>query len=204
MSGGQGLLTAQVPPPGADVPRQGGLRAPLAPRWPAIAVSVIVTLAVAIALLITLPTPNPATVKVVDPSSAIAQAEAAPGFRIYLPSPRPAGWYPNGARFDTKINSKLSGAHLHIGYLTPDHAYAALEESNATPGWRFVSTMTAGNVFKELLTIDGQVWAHVQSNRKQQDSLVWYGPDTVVVVTGTTSIANLEAFAASLHVGGVR
>jgi hypothetical protein len=30
---------------------------------------------------------------------------------------------------------------------------------------------------------------------------VWYGPDTAVVVTGTTSLAHLKAFAASLHVG---
>lgn len=191
----------EVPPPGADAPRAGGLREVLAPRWRAIAISIAATLAVALALLITLPKPNPATVRVVDPSQAVKQAMAVPDFAVYLPSPLLPGWQPNSARFDTAVNRVTKGPHLHIGYVTPDHAYAGLEEGDSTPRWRFVSAMTAGDVFKELVTIDGNVWAHVQSSRKMQDSLVWYGRSTVVVVTGTTSLANLESFAASLHVG---
>lgn len=196
------VLTVAVPPPGADeLQGGGGLRQVLAPRWRTIAISVVVTLAAALALLFALPKPDPANVRVIDPSQAIAQAKAVPNFKIYLPSPLPAGWYPNSARFDTALSRKFVAPHLHIGYITPDHSYAGLEESNGMPRWRFVSMMTAGDVFKSLVTIDGTVWAHVQSSRKAQDSLVWYGPDTVVVVSGTTSMANLEAFAASLHVG---
>jgi hypothetical protein len=76
-----------------------------------------------------------------------------------------------------------------------------LEEANLPNTWRFVTTRSAGNVFRDLRTIDGDVWAHVHSDRKVQDSLVWYGPNSVVMVTGTTSMANLEQLAASLHVG---
>jgi hypothetical protein len=93
------------------------------------------------------------------------------------------------------------GPQLHIGYLAPDGGYVGLEEANLPNSWRFVTTRSAGNVFRDLRTIDGQVWAHLQSNRKSQDSLVWYGPNSVVMVTGTTSVPNLERLAASLHVG---
>jgi hypothetical protein len=53
---------------------------------------------------------------------------------------------------------------------------------------------------KDAVVIDGQLWVQMASDRKQQDSLVWYGPQTTVVVTGTTTLDNLKAFAASLHV----
>ncbi len=201
------LAVTDVAPPGADAPRAprepgaAYLRRVLVPRWRPIAISVAVTLALALAVLFALPKPDPATVKVVDPSPAIAQASAAPDFTFYLPTALPDAWHVNNARFDTQINHQLSGPHLHIGYLAPDHGYLGLEESTDTPRWRFVSTMTAGNEFQDLVTIDGQVWGHVVSNRKVQESLVWYGPDTAVVVTGTTSLANLKAFAASLRVG---
>lgn len=193
--------SAAVPPPGADeLPGGGGLRQVLAPRWRTIVISVALTLAAALTLLFALPRPEPKNVRVVDPSKAIAQAEAVPNFRIYLPSPLPAGWYPNSAWFGTVLDNYFAAPYLHIGYLTPDHAYIGLEQSNGTPRWRFVSTMTAGNVLQDLVTVDGTLWAHVQSSRKAQESLVWYGRDTVVVVSGTTSLANLEMFAASLHV----
>jgi hypothetical protein len=148
-------------------------------------------------LLIALPRPNADTVIPVDPSSAIEQAEAVPGFAVYLPEPLPAGWQPNSARFELTKD----GPQLHIGYLAPDGGYVGLEEANLPNTWRFVTTRSAGNVFRDLRTIDGDVWAHVHSDRKVQDSLVWYGPNSVVMVTGTTSMANLEQLAASLHVG---
>jgi hypothetical protein len=61
---------------------------------------------------------------------------------------------------------------------------------------------SAGDVFQNMRTIDGVVWVHLLSDRKSQESLVWYGPHGMVVITGTSSLTNLEQLAASLHVGG--
>jgi hypothetical protein len=191
------LQTRYPHPPGADEPRDGPLRQVLKPNRRSIAVSVIAALAVAVALLVVLPRPHAGAVQVVDPGPAIAKAKAVPGFAVYTPSPLPAGWYPNSVRFDLA----KAGPHLHIGYLAPDHGYAGIEEADLANSWRFVTTQSAGAIFEELITIDGHVWAHVHSDRKVQDTLVWYGPNSVVVVTGTASVANLKALAASLHVG---
>ena len=188
--------TIELYPPGADAQRFGSLL--FAPRWRSIVVSAGLVLAVAVTLLLALPKPNPASVRVVDPSRAVAQASAIPGFSVYVPSPLPNGWFPNSARFD----HAETGPHLHIGYLTPGHAYAGLEESSGANRWMFVDNMASGAVLTDAVVIDGQLWVQLASHRKQQNSLVWYGPQTTVVVTGTTTMDNLKAFAASLHVQG--
>jgi hypothetical protein len=194
------VTTVESCPPGADRPVGGPLHKVLVPHrrgWRSIVISITVALAVAVTLLITLPRPDAGTVQVVDLGPAVASASKAPDFAVYVPAPLPAGWYPNSVRFDLA----KAGPHLHIGYLAPDHGYVGLEETNTANFWRFVTVMTAGAVFRELITMDGNVWTHLQSDRKSQDSLVWYGPKGVVVLTGTTGLANLKALAASLHVG---
>jgi len=194
------MVTLQVRPPGSDPATRGasrGFRDVLRPHRRSVLVSVIAVLAVAIGLLIALPRPQADTVIPVAPSAAISKATAVPGFAVFLPEPLPAGWQPNSARFEMTND----GPQLHIGYLAPDGGYVGLEEANLPNTWRFVTTRSAGNVFRDLRTIDGQVWAYLESDRKVQDSLVWYGPNSVVMVTGTTSVPNLERLAASLHVG---
>ena len=187
-------VALHVRPPGADA---ATLPAALRPSRRSLVVWAVAFLAVAIGLLVALPSPRADTVIPVDPSSAISQAAAVPGFKVYVPEPLPAGWQPNSARFQTTKGDP----ELHIGYLAPDGGYVGLEEANMPNSRQFVAMRSAGDVFRDVRTVDGQLWAHVQSDRKVQDSLVWYGPHAVVMVTGTTSVANLEQLAASLHVG---
>lgn len=187
-------VSMHVRPPGAD---EAPLPRSLRPSRRSLVVWAVAILAVAVGLLIALPTPRADKVIPVDPSSAIEQATAVPGFAVYLPEPLPQGWQPNSVRFQ----NTNAGPQLHIGYLAPDGGYAGLEEAHLANTRLFVAMRSAGNVFRDVRTINGQLWAHVQSDRKAQDSLVWYGPRSVVMVTGTTSVANLEKLAASLHVG---
>ncbi len=186
----------QVRPPGADRADPATRRDLWRPNRRSLVTWGIAVLAIAIGLVLALPRPNAGTVIPVDPSAAIAQATAVPGFAVYVPEPLPSGWQPNSAGF----RQTKDGPELHVGYLAPDGGYVGLEEANLPNSRRFVTLNSAGNVAVDLRTIDGQVWAHLQSNRKSQDSLVWYGPHSVVMVTGTTSLANLEELAASLHV----
>ena len=192
-------VSPEVVPPGTDEPRGGTIAQVLAPRWRSIAISVGATLVAAVVLLVALPRPHADAVHVVDPSKSIALADGWPDFPVYTPSPLPAGWYPNSARFGLD----WVGALLHIGYLAPDGGYVGLEQTTGANRKLFVSTMSAGAIFDGLVTVDGTVWTHLQSDRKVQDSLVWYGPDTVVIVTGTASVAELEQLAGSLHVGSL-
>jgi hypothetical protein len=158
-------------------------------------VAALATLAAAIGLLVALPTPRADTVIPVDPSAAISKAKSTPGFTVRLPQPLPAGWQPNSARFQLTKD----GPQLHIGYLAPDGGYVGLEQADMRNVRRYVTVRSAGNVFADLRTINGQVWVHLTSDRKAQDSLAWFGPHGVVMVTGTASVANLEQLAASLH-----
>jgi len=192
-----GPALAAPGPVGGGRRARAELRQILAPHRRSIIALATVTVAVAVALLLALPRPQADAVKVVDPARAIERAQSTPDFPVYTPTPAPAGWYCNSARF----GHDWIGAVLHIGYLAPDGGYAGVEETTGANKRIFVSTMSAGAIFDGLVTVDGQVWTHLQSDRKKQDSLVWYGPQSVVVVTGTTNVSNLEALAASLHVG---
>lgn len=184
-------------PPGVDDPPAGPLRQVLRPRWRAIAVWVGVLVAVAIVLDVVLPTPRAREVRVVDPKPSIAAAQGVAGFPLFLPSPLPAGWHPDSARFDR--TGRLAPL-LHIGYLAPDGGYAGLEETTTPRLASFGAVMSAGGVVVGVDDIDGAYWVEEQSNRKPQTTLVWYGSHGAVLVTGTTSLANLQALAASLHV----
>jgi len=190
------VLTPDARPPGADEAWRGPLRHALRPRWRAIAISSGLVLAVAVALLAALPSPHSDAVRAIDPEPTVAQAASYPGFIARTPSPLPAGWTPNSARFSTA----WVGAVLHLGYLAPDGGYVGIEQTNGANRKLFVDTMAAGAVDDDVVSVDGVPWVHLRSDRKVQDSLVWYGPTMVIVVTGTSSVANLERLAASLHV----
>ena len=185
-------VTMHVRPPGAD---PAGWRQALRPNRRSVVVAALATLAVAIGLLLALPTPRADTVIPVDPSAAISEARATPGFTVHLPQPLPAGWQPNSARFQLTKD----GPQLHVGYLAPDGGYVGLEQADMRNVRRYVTVRSAGNVFADLRTINGQVWVHLTNDRKAQDTLAWFGPHGVVMVTGTASVANLERLAASLQ-----
>jgi hypothetical protein len=188
-------------PPGGDVPRGGRLAEVLQPRWRSILSLTSVAVVVAIVLLIVLPNSHVGAVKVVDPSAAIAAARQVAPSIVVLPDPLPAGWQSDSAHFDRTA----AGAHLHIGYFGPDHGYDGLEECNFTPAHTnikiFVAQMTADGDLVDLVTINGVIWTHDVSSRKStQQSLIYYGQQTTIVVTGTSSLAELTALATSLHV----
>jgi hypothetical protein len=190
-----------VVPPGADSPRRGTLAELFEPRWRSIVTSVSIMLVIAVVLLIVLPHPHDSAVKIVDPAHAVAEATKAAPEIVHLPDPLPAGWRVDSAHFEVTA----PGAHLHIGYAGPDNGINGLEESNFTPLHTdikvFVAQMTADGKLINLVTINGVVWAHDVSTRlADQQSLIYYGPTTTTIVTGTSSLANLTNLATSLHI----
>jgi hypothetical protein len=190
-----------VVPPGADTPRNGSLKQVARPAWRSIVIAASIAVVVAVVLYIVLPTPHDSAVKVVNPTSVIAKAmKQAPGI-VHLPDPLPAGWRPDSAHFEVTA----PGAHLHIGYAGPDNGINGLEETNFTSKHTdlkiFVAQNTADGKLVDLVSINGVIWNHDVSTRlKAQQSLIFYGPTTTVVVTGTSSLADLTQLAASLQI----
>lgn len=196
-----GIDVRAARPPGVDEwppgePWRRVVRHVVDPRWRSVVVSVVLVLAVAITLLVALPRPRAGAVKAIDPAPVVAEALAYPGFVAYTPDPLPVSWTPNSARFSTA----WVGPVLHIGYRAPDGGYVGIEQTTGTNSRLFVDTEAAGAVPDGTVAINGVTWWKYQSDRKQQDSLVYYGPSSTLVITGTASDAELQQLAASLHI----
>jgi hypothetical protein len=190
-----------VVPPGVDVPRGGNLAEVLRPHGRSIVVSTAIAVVLAIVLLIVLPRPHVSAVKAVSTAKVVARARAVAPAIVHVPDPLPPGWTADSAHFEVTA----PGAHLHIGYVGPDHGYNGLEESDYTALHTnlkiFVAQMTADGDLVDLVTINGLVWTHDVSSRKStQQSLIFYGPTTTTIVTGTSSLTDLTQLAASLHI----
>jgi hypothetical protein len=190
-----------VVPPGADRPRGGTLKDVARPAWRSIVTATSIAVVAALLLYIVLPRPHASAVKVVNPSSVIAQAMKRAPAIVHLPDPLPAGWRVDSAHFEVTS----PGAHLHLGFAGPDNGINGLEETNFTAKHTdikiFVAQNTADGKLVDLVDINGVIWNHDQSTRlASQQSLIFYGPSTTIVVTGTSSLANLTQLAASLHI----
>jgi hypothetical protein len=190
-------------PPGSDIPRGGSLKLVGRPAWRPIAIATSIAVIAALVLFVVLPTPHDSAVKVVDPTSVIAKAMKQAPEIVHLPDPLPAGWRVDSAHFEVTA----PGAHLHIGYAGPDNGINGLEETNVTSKHTdikiFVAQNTADGTLVDLVSINGVIWNHDASSRlAAEQSLIFYGRTTTIVVTGTSSLADLTQLAASLHITG--
>jgi hypothetical protein len=183
-------------PPGVDPPGASFAQA-LRPVWRSIAIFGGLGLVVALTLLVALPRPHAGAVKRIDPMPTIIRAQLLGTLPVFVPSALPAGWIPDSVHLDAAKGKE----HLHLGYQAPDFGIVGVEQTTARK-WRSVlSQVTAGGEATDYVMINGQRWVRLESPRRTLPSLVWYGPrNEVVIVTGTTSRANLETLAASLHI----
>jgi Protein of unknown function (DUF4245) len=89
----------------------------------------VVLAAVAVILLITL-RPHPAAIKIVDPTQARQAAQAVAKFSAEQPSGLGVKWRLTSARFQPAIVSPTGSDVWHLGWVTPQNRYAALEQSD--------------------------------------------------------------------------
>lgn len=117
------------------------------------------------------------------------------GSPAYTPVGLPSGWYANAATF----SRAKSVAHLHIGWVTPDKKYAALEESNG-PATAFIAkTLGKGSESgsgREL--VSGRSWTIRTSNRGER-SLTATLAGVTIVITGSASSAQEQQLAGALQ-----
>lgn len=78
--------------------------------------------------------PRPDPVHVIDPRVAVAQARDQASFEPAVPVGLPSGWRPTSAVYEPAGAGSVPNAeHWHIGYVTPDGEYAAVDQATGDP-----------------------------------------------------------------------
>ena len=150
---------------------------------------------VAVILVITL-RPQPDAVKVIDyqPQLALARSQAA--YPVLAPVGLDAGWRATSARWQPTTGSTPDMA-WHLGFVTPDDAYAQLGQSS-TANASYLPEQTDRGQLTGFVTVGGFDWQRYTSQSGQR-SLVRLERGVTIVVTGTADWTALELFATSLR-----
>jgi hypothetical protein len=119
-------------------------------------------------------------------------------YQVQAPESLPAQWSPTSTRLSGHAGGPVS---WHLGFYTPQKEYAALEQSNETPGGvgNFVDRMTSQGHPDGTSQIAGATWDRTFRPDKKQRSLVRRLPGLTLVVTGTASYEELAVLAGSLR-----
>ncbi len=150
---------------------------------------------VAVILIVTL-RPQPDAVKVIDYQSELSVARAQAGYAVLAPVGLGADWRATSVRWQPTPGSTPDKA-WHLGFVTPDDAYAQLGQSNTT-NVNYLPEQTDRGQLTGVVTLGGFDWQRYISKSGQQ-SLVRIDRGVTIVVTGTADWAALELFAASLR-----
>lgn len=135
-------------------------------------------------------------------------------YRVELESARRAAPYPVLAPEGLSRNWRATsvtydgdgrdGAAWHLGFITPDTQYVAVEQSDAPRPSKFIEDVTRGaRKTAETVRVGGREWTRYEGEK--YDALVSELPGkdaSTVVVTGTASFWQLERMAAVLSDGG--
>ena len=135
------------------------------------------------------------SVHTVEISPTLHAIERIAAYDAVLPSGLSSDWRPTSARIIPPETGRKAPTSLHIGWVTPDDDYAALEESDA-PATAFVRLRTDRGAVVGDEVINGQTWQRLQSSGAR--SLVRVDDGVAVVVTGTAEWAELAELARAL------
>lgn len=139
--------------------------------------------------------PQPEAVKVVDPNPVLALAAAQAQFPVLAPTGLPEGWRPTSARWQPTEDSE-SAPVMHVGYVTPDDAYAQVSQSTARSA-KFLDEQTAGGRAVGEQDVAGTSWERWETADRR--SLVLGTGPSVTIVSGTGTWEELAGLAASLQ-----
>jgi hypothetical protein len=135
----------------------------------------------------------------VDVEQVFSDVRVNDPFAVLEPTGLPDGWEPTCAWFEpAAVNSEIDGGVLHVGYVTPDRSYAEVRQTNGDRS-EAVAEWVDDATRIDTATVGGREWAVVASDETDKIGLVSSHADTIVVVTGKASLAELEELAASLR-----
>ncbi|GAA2138101.1 DUF4245 domain-containing protein [Actinomadura napierensis] len=151
-----------------------------------------------LAIFVITPRDNKEVLPTVDYASQLWALRSDAPFTVYAPEGLPARWRPTSSRLHGLDTGGKQPVAWHLGFVTPDGEYAALEESNEKAD-AYVPRMTNSSKPIGTMLVGGESWAKYHRNDKKANSLARPGPGGMsIVVTGTASYEELAVLAASL------
>lgn len=157
----------------------------------------LVLVVVAVLVLITLRTKGE-DVRVVDYSSTLSQARVAAPFALLDASGLPSGWRATSGYYDPPAETGVPGVvRWHIGWITPDGEYAAVEQSNGDGG-ALLRDQLDEPVEAGTVTVGGSTWTRYEGSNGRR-ALTTTRDGATVVVHGTAGWAELDQLAGALR-----
>lgn len=126
-------------------------------------------------------------------SQELGQARRVAPFPVVAPVGLPDDWRANSV---TYRGTGDHGTTWHLGFVTPDDEYVAVEQGSKSSA-AFVRKVThEARPTGESRQVAGEEWARYEG--KSYDALVHEGDGVTTVVTGTGSLAQMERMASVL------
>ncbi len=118
------------------------------------------------------------------------------GHGFLSPAGLPGGWQATSARNSA---ADVHPTTLHIGFVTPDHEYAGLEESTG-PAEPFLAAKLGSGAEHRRGTVDigGRTWQR-RTNAKGERALTRRAGGVTTIVVGSAGRTELRTLAGSLH-----
>ena len=132
-------------------------------------------------------TPDEPT-RTVDYQAAAESSRKAATFDLLAPTELPAGWRATSVRFED--------SSWHLGVVTDDDEYVGLEQVRSGVD-RAVERFAEGSTPDGEAEVDGETWS-VHTGPRDDVTYIRRDGDMTVVVTGTTTRAELERYISSL------
>jgi hypothetical protein len=133
-------------------------------------------------------------VVVVDPATAVAEAQRASAFPVAPPRDLDGEWRPVSAVFQAKDQ----GATLRIGYLTPTGAGVQLIESSEPVDALLIRELGDQVRPMGVVTVGARTWDRF-AVRGGEQALVAKEPGRTLIVVGAADVAELEHLAAAVQ-----
>lgn len=157
----------------------------------------VLAIVVVVFLIARPPASTSQRVRVIDYSSDVAQARAAAPYGVLAPAGLSTRWRATSSRAEVPSAGTPGPVSLHIGFVTPADAYAAVAESNIEPT-TFVADQTERAAPDGSEQVAGTTWERRRAEGGAL-SLVLSGAGRTVVVTGTAGLDELHELAAALR-----
>lgn len=138
-------------------------------------------------------------VKTVSYQVELDTARRAAPYPVAAPEGLPKEWRATSVRYQA---DGPEGSVWHLGFLTPDDEYVALEQSDARSPGKYIQDVTQrAEKTAKTVTAGGQEWQRYAGGK--YDALVRTdrGTDSTTIVTGTASDEQLTKFAEALDNG---
>jgi len=168
------------------------------------AVSALGCLAGAAIIIVAVPVPHAAEPVTISYSGDLATLARLAPYPPVAPAGLPASWQPVSSGLAVGGANGAGTVTWQLGFMTPDGALAALEESNAGAA-AFIRRMTNDGTPLGSAHLAGRTWTLSSAPSRGQRSMSCTSPaGMTVVVTGNATWAELRELAASLRPAAAR